>query len=52
MSNLNEQTVLVYCVVRYGQIIGLYRQFDDASQVMQTSIAKGQVCDVIVKPLN
>lgn len=57
MSTKNEEieqsqrTILVYCVVRYGQIIGCYKSMDDACQVQANSIAKGQLCDLVVKPL-
>lgn len=50
MSN-EAKITLIHCVVRYGQIIGCYAKMEDAVQVCQTSIAKGQLCDVIVKPL-
>lgn len=50
-SSKVEKTILVYCVVRYGQIIGCYRTQNDAMQVVSTSVAKGQLCDLIVKPL-
>lgn len=46
-----EKTILVYCVVRYGQVIGCYSKMEDASQVVNQSIAKGQLCDLIIKPL-
>lgn len=42
---------LIYCVVRFGQIIGCYANHQDAAQVQNVSIAKGQICDLIVKPL-
>lgn len=45
------KTILVYCVTRYGQVIGCYSNCEDAIQVVNTSIAKGQLCDMIVKPL-
>lgn len=44
-------TQVVYVVVRYGQVVGCYSSQDDAMQVVSTSIAKGQLCDLIVKPL-
>lgn len=47
----NEKTILVYCVVRYGQVVGCYAKMDDAMQVVNTSVSKGQLCDLIVKPL-
>lgn len=48
----NENAVqLIYCVVRYGQIIGCYANQSDAAQVQSISIAKGQICDIVVKPI-
>lgn len=51
MNKLNENTPAqaVYIVTRWGQIIGVYSKFDDAAQVAQTSIAKGNVCDIVTK---
>lgn len=40
---------LVYIVQRYQSIVGVYRHFVDASQVANTCIAKGQLCDIICK---
>lgn len=45
------QTTLVYCVVRYGQVVGCYAKSEDAVQVVNTSVAKGQLCDLVIKPL-
>lgn len=48
----NETTTqLVYCVIRYGQLIGCYAEMSDAVQIQRASIAKGQICDLVVKPL-
>lgn len=51
MSTQTEKTQLVYCVVRYGTLIGCYRNITDAVQVQSETIAKGQLCDLVVKPL-
>ena len=51
MKEVENKTSLIYCVVRYGQLIGCYSKSEDAFQVMNQSIAKGQICDVVVKPL-
>lgn len=45
------KTELVYCVVRYGTLLGCYRDFQDAVQLQNVSIQKGQICDLVVKPL-
>lgn len=50
-QNQSELPQFAYCVVRYGQILAVYTEFDDAAQVEKNYVAKGQVCDVIVKPL-
>lgn len=50
-ENQNAVTTLVYVVVRYGQVIGCYKNQEDAMQVVSTSIAKGQICDLLVKPM-
>lgn len=42
---------IVYIVERYGQIIGVYYNQTDAVQVQSLSIAKGQLCNLIVKPV-
>lgn len=42
---------IVYIVERYGQIIGVYSNQTDAVQVQSLSIAKGQLCNLIVKPV-
>lgn len=42
---------LVYVVVRYGNVVGVYRNQQDAMQVVSTSVAKGQICDLLIKPL-
>lgn len=44
-----QNAQVVYIVTRWGQIVGVYGKFADASQVAQVSIAKGQVCDIITK---
>ena len=51
MDKQNEKSTLVYCVVRYGQIVGCYAKIEDALQIQKVSIEKGAVCDLIVKPL-
>ena len=46
---------LVYIVTRYGNIIGVYADMQDAQQVQMTFIQKGQICDLlvqVVKPKN
>ena len=50
MKNEN-QLALVYMPVRYGQVIGVYADESDAFQVVRTSIAKGQLCDLVIKPI-
>lgn len=51
MEKKSEIIPLIHCVVRYGQIIGCYAKMEDASFVANTFIQKGQLCDIIVKPL-
>lgn len=51
MSNTTEKSQIVYCAVRYGQILGVYANQEDAMQVVSTSVAKGQLCDLIIKPV-
>ncbi len=51
MENKNEKVTLIHCVVRYGQVLGCYAKMEDASCVANTLILKGQLCDIIVKPL-
>ena len=51
MKNENEKTTLVYIVVRYGQVIACYANQQDAAQIQAISVAKGQFCDIVVKPL-
>lgn len=46
-----NKTILIHCVVRYGQIIGCYAKMEDAVQIVNQSIAKGQLCDLVVKLL-
>lgn len=40
---------VVYIVQRWNTIVAVYANFNDAAQVVQASIAKGQVCDIIAK---
>lgn len=50
IENVGEQKPqVVYIVQRWNQIIGVYANFNDAAEITQTSIAKGQVCDIITK---
>lgn len=52
MEKKNENaTILIYIVERYGQIIGCYDNQQDAVQIQSVMIAKGQICNLIVKPL-
>ena len=51
VQSVPKKTILVYCVVRYGQLLGCYSSQDDAMQIVSTSVAKGQLCDLIIKPL-
>ena len=51
MKETSEKNTLIYCVVRYGSIVGCYANQADAAQVQSLSIAKGQICDLVVKPL-
>ena len=37
--------------VRYGQVIGVYADESDALQVVRTSVSKGQICDLVIKPI-
>lgn len=46
-----ENAQLVYIVQRWNQIIGVYGSFESASQIVSASVAKGQVCDIIIKPV-
>lgn len=46
---MNEK--IVYCVVRYGQLIGVYSDESLALDVVNTSVAKGQLCDLVIKPI-
>lgn len=36
----------IYIVTRYQSILGVYENFDDATQVARTFIEKGQLCDI------
>lgn len=40
---------VVYIVQRWNTIVAVYSNFNDAAQVAQAGIAKGQVCDIITK---
>lgn len=51
MTNPIEKTSVVYIVVRYGNIIGVYSSMENAAQVVSASIAKGQVCDMVIRPI-
>lgn len=51
MEKQEKKTTLIYCVVRYGQLLGCYSNQDDAMQIVSTSINKGMLCDLIIKPL-
>ena len=42
---------VVFIPVRYGQILGVYVNQDDALQVVNLSIQKNQPCDLIIKPI-
>lgn len=54
MSNTNkiqdaQNAQVVFVVMRYNTIVGVYSKMEDAMQVASLSIAKGQVCDVITR---
>lgn len=55
MSNVESaadtQQVLVFIVMRYQSVIGVYKNRRDAFDVCDLYINKGQICDVICKPL-
>lgn len=50
-SNQSSNAQVVYIIQRWSQIVGVYSKFEDAAQVAQASILKGQVCDIITKPI-
>lgn len=50
-SEVADFPKLVYIVVRWSQIVGVYQSFDDAVQFANSSIAKGQYCDIVTKPI-
>lgn len=41
----NVQRV-VYVLIRWGQIFGVYENLDDVQQIQRTMIAKGQIVDI------
>ncbi len=45
------QQELVFIVMRYQSVIGVYKNRRDAFDVCDLYINKGQICDVICKPL-
>lgn len=49
MKNEEKALLLVYIPVRYGQVLGVYADQQDAMQVVNTNIAKGQPCDLLIK---
>lgn len=54
MSNLQSSkgnVSVVYLPVRYGQVLGVYASQEDAIQVVNQSIAKGQLCDLVIRPV-
>lgn len=51
-NNLNESAIVVYVVQRWQNVIGVYRNYDDAIEIARQFIAKGHFCDVLAKPLN
>lgn len=42
---------VVFIPVRYGQILGVFADQEDAMQVVMQSIQKNQPCDLVVKPI-
>ncbi len=46
-----QNAQVVYIVQRWNNIVGVYSKFEDAAQVTTASVAKGQVCDIIIKPV-
>lgn len=42
---------VVYLPVRYGQVLGVFASQEDAIQVVNQSIAKGQLCDLVIRPV-
>lgn len=47
----NALQELVFIVMRYQSVIGVYKNRRDAFDVADLYINKGQLCDVICKPL-
>lgn len=50
-SSQQSSGILVYIVERYGQILGVYDNQEDAVQFQKLSIAKNNFANIIVKPL-
>lgn len=51
LTSQNTNGILVYIVERYGQILGVYDNQDDAVQIQKLSISKNNFANIIVKPL-
>lgn len=51
MSKQNDSTPMVYVVITYGQIVGVFSSLDSASQVQREQISKNRPADCVVKPL-
>lgn len=51
LQNSEGNISVVYLPVRYGQVLGVYVSQDDAIQVVNQSIAKGQLCDLVIRPV-
>lgn len=47
----DQKMQVVYICQRWSTIIGVYANFDDAAQTAQASIARGQMCHIISKPI-
>lgn len=50
-SSQQTNGTLLYIVERYGQILGVYDNQEDAVQIQKLSIAKNNFANIIVKPL-
>lgn len=47
-SNVAE---IVYVVLRYGAIVGVYKEHSDAYEVQKYYLAKGQICTLEPQPV-
>lgn len=51
IQGLEGNVSVVYLPVRYGQVLGVFASQEDAIQVVNQSIAKGQLCDLVIRPV-